>query len=446
MINTYLTNITPDSISGIIFAFEGLKDTVVLLNGPTGCKFYHSATSDNQMIRRQEFDPLNYPPIWYFGQPRVPCSFLDKRDYVYGSGEKIREGIEFLRSRLSFARLIVVNSPGAALIGDELERIVGGCIDDCRVITVESPGYSKYVWDGYSLACTKIIEELLPQPGMREKRIRDANKGKCINILGLSIFHKYYRGSLDELKRLLEMCGISVCCCLACGNDTEELSSLREAGLNVVVDARYGLEAARLLRDKYGTPYMLCDGTPVGFAATEKLVGAICDHLGAAPDDRSRFVTECERARALSFAHISRVNSLTGLPKGTRFAVQGTACECLGYVRFLVDYFGMTADSVQVLDRECASDRENDALDLLVSELERTGMSEAMDRDILDTSAALVFADGNIIASLKMRGSEFTGIETALPSIGYIDVIPKTHFGISGALLICEQVLNGLLY
>ena len=106
----------------------------------------------------------------------------------------------------------------------------------------------------------------------------------------------------------------------------------------------------------------------------------------------------------------------------------------------------MTADSVQVLDRECASDRENDALDLLVSELERTGMSEAMDRDILDTSAALVFADGNIIASLKMRGSEFTGIETALPSIGYIDVIPKTHFGISGALLICEQVLNGLLY
>ena len=114
MINTYLTNITPDSISGIIFAFEGLKDTVVLLNGPTGCKFYHSATSDNQMIRRQEFDPLNYPPIWYFGQPRVPCSFLDKRDYVYGSGEKIREGIEFLRSRLSFARLIVVNSPGAA--------------------------------------------------------------------------------------------------------------------------------------------------------------------------------------------------------------------------------------------------------------------------------------------------------------------------------------------
>ena len=54
----------------------------------------------------------------------------------------------------------------------------------------------------------------------------------------------------------------------------------------------------------------------------------------------------------------------------------------------------MTADSVQVLDRECASDRENDALDLLVSELERTGMSEAMDRDILDTSAALVLPTG----------------------------------------------------
>ena len=46
MTSTYLTNITPDSLSGLIFAFEGIHNTTVLLNGPSGCKFYHSATSE----------------------------------------------------------------------------------------------------------------------------------------------------------------------------------------------------------------------------------------------------------------------------------------------------------------------------------------------------------------------------------------------------------------
>ncbi|MBQ9827692.1 MAG: oxidoreductase, partial [Lachnospiraceae bacterium] len=93
MTEDYLKNIMPDSISGLIFAFEGIRDTAVLLNGPTGCKFYHSATSDNQVMRKFEYDPLNYPEELYFGQPRVPCTYLDKRDYVYGSEDKVKEAL-----------------------------------------------------------------------------------------------------------------------------------------------------------------------------------------------------------------------------------------------------------------------------------------------------------------------------------------------------------------
>ena len=44
-----------------------------------------SSTVDNQCLCQSEFDPLNYSELWYFGQPRVPCTSIDKRDYVYGS-------------------------------------------------------------------------------------------------------------------------------------------------------------------------------------------------------------------------------------------------------------------------------------------------------------------------------------------------------------------------
>ena len=97
MTENYLTSITPDSFSGLIFGFEGVKNAVVLLNGPTGCKYYHSSTVDNQCLCQSEFDPLNYSELWYFGQPRVPCTSIDKRDYVYGSRDKLTEALSFIR-------------------------------------------------------------------------------------------------------------------------------------------------------------------------------------------------------------------------------------------------------------------------------------------------------------------------------------------------------------
>lgn len=37
-------------------------------------------------------------------------------------------------------------------------------------------------------------------------------------------------------------------------------------------------------------------------------------------------------------------------------------------------------------------------------------------------------------------------VEVSLPSLGYVDVIPKTHLGIQGALMLTEQIINSLLF
>ena len=430
MTKSYLTNITPDSLSGLTFAFEGLHNTIVLLNGPTGCKFYHSATSDNQALRQEEFDPLNYPELWYFGQPRIPCTYLDKRDYVYGSRDKIIEALEFLTSHLSFDLLVVLNSPGAALIGDDLDSIVSEVVKDKPVITVETPGYSEYIWDGYSKACEYLINTFVLPP---EKK---AEEKKVINVLGLSIFHKYYQGDIRELHRLLDLCNIEINTFLCCDCDIENIRHMADADLNLVLHPDYGTGAAELLKEKFGTPYLICDGLPVGYSAAENLIHRLCTMLQVSSD---RFDIIAEKARARSYIYLSRINSLTGLPKGVKFAVHGTASECLGYTRFLVKYFGMHADSVSVL-----SDKASDSFRELKEFLALYHMESALDKDILSTDAAIVFADGNIIAKLKARHLSFSGIEISLPSLGYIDVIPKTHLGIDGGLLITEEILNGL--
>ncbi|MEE0741293.1 MAG: nitrogenase component 1 [Emergencia sp.] len=438
MTNTYLTNITPDSFSGLLFGFEGIKHTVVLMNGPTGCKFYHSATSDNQSLRQMEFDPLNYPELWYFGQPRIPCTYLDKRDYVYGSKEKLTEAIKFLQDTLRFDLLVIVNSPGAALIGDDLQRIASTEIGDIPVITVETPGYSNHIWDGYSDACLRILNKFIT------KRIgpsvsRSPSPIKKVNILGLSIFHKYFQGDILEIKRLLSLCGIEVGCILCCECTIDEIRQIPNADLNLVLDADYGLLSAQYLKEQYNMPYLECtDGLPIGFSAVERWIQDICCTLNLSSE---KFITESEKARARAYIYLSRLNSLTGLPKGTAFAIHGTAAQCLSYTKFFVQYFGMTADSISI---PAATQYDSSDVKELRRFLRQHKMENAMDKYILHTDGKLVFADGNIIAKLKAHHHSFCGIEIGLPSLGYIDVIPKTHLGLSGSLLLCEQVINGM--
>ena len=419
MTENYLTSITPDSMSGLVFAFEGISKGLVLMNGPTGCKFYHSATSDNQMIRQPEFDPLEYPEFWYFGQPRVPSTFLDRRDYVYGSEDKLSEVIAFLEKEIDFDLLAIVNTPGAALIGDDIERIVReSSRDEKKIISIGSPGYSLPIWDGYMKACRTLLE----------KFARNGKKlaGKTVNILGLSIFHRDFAGDKEELKRAFSLCGIDVNCFLCAGSSISEIENIPRADLNIVIDS-----------------------LPVGFMAMEDLVSKVCDILGS---DMSSYIEQSERARAKCFSHLSRIHTLTGRPKGVKFAVHGTLSQCLGYTDFITSYFGMSPDSISITETDALKDKIRSASVLSAQEtrlkdiLKEYGSSEALEKNIFDTDSELVFADGQTIAMLRAKGKRFSGVEIALPSLGYIDVIEKSHLGMGGGLLLCEQILNGMLY
>jgi hypothetical protein len=42
--------------------------------------------------------------------------------------------------------------------------------------------------------------------------------------------------------------------------------------------------------------------------------------------------------------------------------------------------------------------------------------------------------------------TDFNRIEIALPSLGYLDVVEKSFLGASGAMLLLEQILNGLRF
>ncbi|MBQ0059772.1 MAG: oxidoreductase [Lachnospiraceae bacterium] len=476
--------ISADSLTGILFGVEGIRNVIVLLNGPMGCKFYHSTTSHFLMDRPPLYLPVtedgrkvevdyNYMNDWFFRQSQVPCTYLDTYDYVYGSADKVEEAMRYIRDHVNFDLFVVVNSPGASLIGDNLKELTGKVLPDKLTVHIESPGFSEsYAW-GYEAAAINMLKQLsgvmLTNPSelastiMNSKSNTDGNSDgfgimstslpKSINLLGLSIWHRYAAGDREELVRLFEKCGVKVNCCLFSGCSLEEIKAMPRADLNIVIHPDMALETARYLEETYGTPYYVCDGPPIGFEATERLFEEISARLDV---DISSIITELEQARGTVWYKVNQIYTSFGLPKGVTFAVEGSLSMAYSYTRFMGEYLGMTPECVAYEEAYPAylQVKMTDLLSELQAENTLCILGNANTPDsenassaskLYDTKAELVFSNANVISSLMTRRDAFCGIEISLPGMGYTDIIPKTHLGIRGTMFLTEQILNGLM-
>lgn len=437
MTKNYTTSITPDSITGILMALEGVKDTVTILNGPSGCKFYNSAVSDSQRHYQRSLDPLYFPEEMFFGQPRIPCTYLDKRDYVYGSQDKLEQVINYIAKNLEFSMLCIVNSPGAALIGDDLEGILENINIPQKTVTFQTPGFSENFCDGFEDGVITLLKNI--NLGLTKEHAQKNSLKKSVNLLGISIYHNNFQGDISEIKRLLNLCNIDVNTVICGDCEISELENIPSADLNVVVRPEFGSKTAHWLKANYGMSYYIPDGPPIGFAQTEKFILDILKHLDLDAKQAHKFKEESYKVRSTCYYHISRINSLTGLPRGVNYALEGTWSDCYSYAHFFTKYFGMIPDSISIKDAS-----RDEFHDYLLAFLAKYKVSKSTNKDILESNAKLVFADGNTISKIKLKGKDFSGIENSLPSIGYINVIKKTHLGLSGALLLTELILNGM--
>ena len=54
MTNQYLRNSVADHITGAISACEGIRNNLVILNGPIGCKTYYTFSGVDSVVRRSD--------------------------------------------------------------------------------------------------------------------------------------------------------------------------------------------------------------------------------------------------------------------------------------------------------------------------------------------------------------------------------------------------------
>ena len=194
-------------------------------------------------------------PRWYDMDSMVYISALSEMEAVMGDDRKLVDDIVSVAKELHPGFIAVAGTPIPMVIGTDFEAVAAMIEKESGIPTMGFPtnGMHSYL-SGASMAFAGLARRFCL--GETEK-----TEALSANILGLTPLDFSVNGSAQDIKALLEQNGIEVVSSWAMGSSLEELQRAGAAHVNLVV-SHAGLETAKLLKERFGTPYVA--GVPVG--------------------------------------------------------------------------------------------------------------------------------------------------------------------------------------
>lgn len=416
-----LENDRPESFLGLMMGLEGVADAVTIIHGPTGCKYYPASVSEYGFRDRGEGpgakSVFRWGDVYFFRQPRLPCTYLDMGKFVTGAGDRLKDAYSRVAA-MKPGMIGIVNSPGASLIGEDLTAVGS----DVPTVRVDHARYSGTAADGFQDAVEAITRTIVPED-------RDEKRG--VNLVGLSMLHLNWQDTAQDLSDLLALCGIEVRGIVGAGWTTEDIRSSADAEFNVLVCPEWGERIAEDYQQRFSVPYIGCpEGAPIGFDALESWVLMVCQRMNADPSPAMARIRAGRRRAAGALSVMERYHSL---PRGRTFSMYCDGSTTYSLSRFLYDYLGMVPVAFASSNGEPYRQRA-------LKYFDSKGIPVSDDAE--NTPADVVIASGGIGASLVSRGVALGSVDVEGPGSRFIDVNPAPALGLGGTMRIIDGILN----
>lgn len=204
-------------------------------------------------------------PRWYDMDSMVFLSGLSEMEAILGDDEKLIGDICSAAEQLAPRFIALCGTPIPAMTGFDYDA-VAAIIEERTGIPAfgfATTGMNTYV-TGAAMALAALAERLVVPAGRTED--------KTVNLLGLTPLDFSVNGTDRSIAAFCEERGWRVLSRWAMGSSLEELSQAAGAWVNLVVSAA-GLEAAKVLQQRFGTPYVV--GVPYGPAWGRALAQAL---------------------------------------------------------------------------------------------------------------------------------------------------------------------------
>lgn len=300
---------TPSDRMGIIWSLLNVRGSLILEYGPSGTTHYSMGLYGGLGIKFQN---------------RLFTTHMSEDDVVMGDVTRLEQALLELDKAYEPEVIFVVASSVTAVIGTDIKGVCNYMQQDvkAKLIAFEQGGfrgdYSVGVAETY-----KLLAKHLPKSGIAVR------KG-CYNIIGASAWHYRVASDLWEVKELLnEALQMQCNACLCNETSVAELAELGAAEVNIVLSYE-GLEAAKLLQAKFGTPYVYA--TPYGYKGTLSFLEQVGAAVGRTPE---AMVLMRLNMKQKGLSMLQMLSMMTGVQKKPRAILKGEYDTILGIAAFL---------------------------------------------------------------------------------------------------------------
>ncbi len=207
-------------------------------------------------------------PRWYDMDSMVYISGLSEMEAIMGDDEKLIGDIVEAAENLQPKFIAIAGTPIPAMTGFDYTAVAELVEDRTGIPTFgfATTGMNTYV-AGASMAFEGIARRFV-------KKDVEKTTHLSANILGLTPLDFSVNGSDKSMVHFLKNAGFEVISKWAMGSSLEELMEAGRASVNLVVSAT-GLGVAKVLKEMFGTPYVI--GTPIGAAYQEELKNVLLE-------------------------------------------------------------------------------------------------------------------------------------------------------------------------
>ncbi len=386
----------------------------------------------------------------YGGGGTVSCTNTGETEVVFGGESKLDQIVGSALRVLDADLFVILSGCTSGLIGDDVEKVARRFAEAGHpVIGAETPGFRGNSYVGHELVVRRIIEEFVGDVTPRVRR-------GLVNVFAsVPPQNPFWRGDLAEIKRLLEGIGLQVNILFGVGSaGVSEWLTLPHAQFSLVLSPWVGLDAADLLRRRYGTPYLHLPYLPVGPELTGAALRRIADFAGLDPGPVEAFIAREEKVFYDYFVSTADfVADYRNMIPSELYAV-GDSASVAGTTGFLVNELGFVPERLFVTDDPPRRHQQGirEAVAGLLGDLEEgdpTVRFEIDGRTIQDgirerlagSTKALIL--GSTWEDQLARDTGNLSLHISLPIINDV-LIDRSYAGYRGGLRLMEDVYTAI--
>ncbi|AKB48001.1 Nitrogenase vanadium-cofactor synthesis protein VnfE [Methanosarcina sp. Kolksee] len=410
---------------------SGIKNTIVIAHGPSGCAFGVKQAYKLTNCRNS-------------GSPyeSIITTNIDEKAIVYGGEKELKGAILEVDKKYKPDVIFVATSCATGIIGDYVDAIVNKIKPkiNAEIMAIHCEGFAGEYRSGFDLVFRQIVQ-LMDKPDS-ESRSRLANS---VNIVGGKMGPERTEIETDvkELRRLIESMGASVNAVIAGNCSLEEIKQAPSVAVNCTLCLDLGYAIGREMLDQFNTP-LNSTILPYGISATERWLREAAKHLHLENEAEELIKREYGAIR-IEFEEAKKYLA------GKLAIVEGhDAIKSLSIAHMLERDFGMRA--VIYNFHPWSTQARETSIDYLLE----TGL----DPEILITKGTLAFGKYEAmvqtenelmeyLGDLNPETTVYFGSSMSFPNIPVVDlnaILNRPRFGYRGALKVAKCICTALEY